>query len=145
MGPSHTDRSWPELKTCWRRAPRPVRRRIGPTRQEQSPRLGLPLSMGRPAHFLGRAAHGQRSASEEEFTLHGSDATGAMCAGGPGRTLGAVTTPLAPRGHEPGPLAIRSRKLAIRLLLEHEHIYTDWNIDQLADTLREILDSESER
>ena len=36
-------------------------------------------------------------------------------------------------------------KLAIRLLLEHEHIYTDWNIDQLADTLREILDSESER
>jgi hypothetical protein len=58
--------------------------------------------------------------------------------------LGAVT-PLAPRGHEPGPLAIRSRKLAIRLLLEHEHIYTDWNIDQLADTLREILDSESER
>ena len=41
--------------------------------------------------------------------------------------------------------------MAVKTLLGHSSIsttadiYTDWNIDQLADTLREILDAEAER
>ena len=84
MGPSQTDRSWPELKTCWRRAPRPVRRRIGPTRQEENPRLGVPRPWAVWLIFLGRVAHRQPSTSEEGFTPHGSDAAGAMCEWGRG-------------------------------------------------------------
>jgi site-specific recombinase XerD len=40
--------------------------------------------------------------------------------------------------------------MAVKTLLGHSSIsttadiYTDWNIDQLADTLREILDAEAE-
>ena len=45
----------------------------------------------------------------------------------------------------------RGNILAVKTLLGHSSIsttadiYTDWNIDQLADTLREILDAEAER
>ncbi len=41
--------------------------------------------------------------------------------------------------------------MAVKILLGQSSIsttadiYTDWNIDQLADTLREILDAEAER
>ena len=46
-GAERPARSWPELKTC---GALPRTRRIGPTSQE-SPRLGVPLSMGRLAHL----------------------------------------------------------------------------------------------
>jgi site-specific recombinase XerC len=45
----------------------------------------------------------------------------------------------------------RGNIMAVKTLLGHSSIsttadiYTDWNIDQLADTLREILDAEAER
>jgi site-specific recombinase XerC len=64
-----------------------------------------------------------------------------------------LTRASVPAGHPAGQRVLDKTHgsiMAVKTLLGHSSIsttadiYTDWNIDQLADTLREILDAEAE-
>lgn len=108
MGPSQTDRSWPELKTCWRRAPGPCAAASAPLVKERVPDWVFLCPWAVWLIFLGRVAHGQPSDGEERFP-----AVWLRCGGshyvrvGSGRTGGLRL----PAGTDPDPTRNRSGDL----------------------------------